>query len=199
MNSIRKSGTKCNSWNYLFAKKNDNNYMPLIISSIWSLCNNDNTYLRHQASLLSWTAKKGLWGLTAENSGEKGCKTFIWNIVSKTPKTELSCYLDPDTCIKYSNVQNDAQINATREPGQEIFLRFCSKIGEFLPRQVPGGLWTSGIIFPILQASYFDLCRQISLCDWEGYYSARGGVKFPSKGEYTTDDTDFNSSQRNNS
>ena len=45
---------------------------------------------------------------------------------------------------------------------------------------------------------YFDLCRQISLGDWEGYYSARGRVKFPSKGEYTTDDTDFNSSQRNN-
>ena len=128
-NSIRKSGTKCNSWNYLFAKKNDNNYMPLIISSMWSLCSNDNTYIRHQASLLSWTAKKGLWGLTAEKSGEKGCKTYIWKILSKTPKTELFCYL-----------QNDAQINATREPDQEIFLRFCSKIGKFLPRPSPWGL-----------------------------------------------------------
>ena len=125
-----------------------------------------------------WLVTHKLWGLTAEKSGEKGCKTYNWKFVSKTPKTELFCYFNPDACIQYSNVQNDAQINATREPGQEIFLGFCSKIGKFLPSQVPGGLWLSGIIFPILQASYFDLCRQISLGDWEGYYLPRGGVKF---------------------
>ena len=128
-----------------------------------------------------WLVTHKLWGLTAEKSGEKGCKTYNRKFVSKAPKTELFCYFNPDACIQYSNVQNDAQINATREPDQEIFLGFCSNIGKFLPSQVPGGCWWSGIIFPILQASYFDLCRQISLGDWEGYYLARGGVKFPSK------------------
>ena len=101
-----------------------------------------------------WLVTHKLWGLTAEKSGEKGCKTYNRKFVSKAPKTELFCYFNPDACIQYSNVQNDAQINATREPDQEIFLGFCSNIGKFLPSQVPGGCWWSGIIFPILQASY---------------------------------------------
>ena len=138
-----------------------------------------------------------------ESTIHKACEISLLRMpaslhLCRNAKDRVILLLDPAACISSSCVQNEAQINAAREPGQEIFLRFCSKIGEFLPRQVPGGLWTSGIIFPILQASYFDLCRQISLGDWEGYYSARGRVKFPSKGEYTTDDTDFNSSQRNN-
>ena len=35
----------------------------------------------------------------AEKPGEKGCKTYIWKIVWKTPKTELFWYFDPDACI----------------------------------------------------------------------------------------------------